>query len=251
MSECMKKWITGIQHLLLISGILVVSCGKFEYTGQLQKLGGRVEVLEQKALGLNEQLETLHQIIQTVEQNGYVTDVKKGSDGSLSVTFNNGETVTLRQGRNGRDGLDGKDATLDLGVKEGPDGKLYWTLNDTWLTGEDGQLVPAGALDGKDGVDGQDGRDGRDGKSASMAGASVPKTRINPDNRHWEISTDGGITWTDTGCSADGQDGRNGIDGKNGADGTDDIFMDVQVTDGGSSVTFILRDGRTFTVPIM
>lgn len=247
----MKKWITGIQHLLLIGGMLVVSCSKFEYTDQLQNLGKRVEKLEEMALNVNEQLETLHQIITTVEQNGYVTDVQKNKDGSLLVTFNDGEKVTLRQGVDGKDGRDGKEATFNLGVNEGPDGKLYWTLNGNWLTDEEGQLVLAGALDGKDGVDGQDGHNGQDGKSASMAGASVPKTRINPDTRHWEISTDGGNSWTDTGCSADGQDGRNGINGKNGQNGADDIFMDVKIAADGKSITFILRDGRTFTVPIM
>lgn len=254
MSDTMKRRIIAVQHLLLIVGMLVASCSKFEYTDQLQNLGKRVEVLEEMELKVNEQLETLHQIVMAVENNGYVTGVKENPDGTLSVTFNTGKEVTLRQGRDGKDGKDGKEAVLDLSVAEGPDGKMYWTLNDRWLTDEDGNLVLAGAIDGKDGkdgVDGKDGADGKDGKSASMAGAVVPQTRINPDTRHWEISTDGGNTWTDTGTVADGADGRNGIDGKNGQNGADDIFMDVKVNADGKSITFILRDGRTFTVPIM
>ena len=254
MSECMKKWITGIQHLLLIGGMLVVSCGKFEYTDQLQKLGARVEILEQKELKVNEQIETLRQVVTAVEQNGYITQAKTNPDGSLTLTFNNGETVTLPQGVDGKDGRDGEEATLNLGVDEGPDGKLYWMLNGKWLTDDEGQMVLAGAIDGKDGVDGKDGHDGHDGKSASMAGAYVPQTRINPDTRNWEISVDGGKTWQDTGCCADGKDGQNGkdgADGKDGVDGADDIFITVTQASDGMSITFTLVDGRTFTIPII
>ena len=42
-------------------------------------------------------------------------------------------------------------------------------------------------------------------------------------------------------------------DGKNGKDGQDggpDIFADIVVSPDGKSITFILTDGRTFTVPI-
>ena len=110
------------------------------------------------------------------------------------------------------------------------------------LTDESGNLVQASAEDGRDGADGVDGRDGR---TASEVGAVVPQVRINPASRHWEISVDGGQTWSDTGSSADGKDG---IDGQNGED---DIFLKVDESLDGQSITFTLRDGRTFTVPII
>ena len=72
--------------------------------------------------------------------------------------------------------------------------------------------------------------------------------RINTNNRHWEVSTDGGRTWSDTGVKADGDDGK---DGRNGLDGEPDIFSQIKEAADGQSITFVMTDGRTFTVPIM
>lgn len=49
----------------------------------------------------------------------------------------------------------------------------------------------------------------------------------------------------------DGQDGVDGQDGKDGTDGSDDIFMGIIESEDGKSITFVLRDGQTFTVPII
>ncbi len=239
------------QHVVLVALMLIVSCDKFNYVDELQGIGKRVEVLETMELQVNEGLVALKEIIQAVEDNGYVTKVKPGKDGSYEITFSTGETVTLHQGQDGKDGRDGQGALLDMGVKKGDDGIYYWTLNGEPLLDEDGEPVLAGAVDGKNGLDGRDGKNGRDGKDAAEVGAVVPQTRINPNTRHWEISADGGKTWTDTGCSADGKNGADGLNGLNGLDGADDIFLRVDQAPDGQSITFTLRDGRTFTVPIL
>ena len=234
---------TGIIHaVLLMACMLVAACDRYNYVDELQGLGGRVETLEGMELKVNEQMKALDELIRTVEAGGYVTKVEKNADGTSTITFNDGRQVTLRPGRQGADGHDGQEADLDIGVRQGEDGTWYWTVNGQWLTDEQGNRMEAGASDGADGRDGKDGQDGRDGKTLSETGASVPQMRINPDTRHWEVSTDGGRTWTDTGSSADGSNGR---------DGSNDIFADVKVSSDGKSITFILRDGRTFTVPIM
>ena len=238
------KWRRQIiaQHIVLIALMLIVSCEKYNYVDVLQGIGRRVEVLEGMELEVNEGLAALKKIIQAVEDNGYVTGVEKAADGGYRITFNDGETVTLSQGRDGKDGRDGEGALLDMGVQEGAGGIWYWTVNGKPVTDESGNLVQASAEDGRDGADGVDGRDGR---TASEVGAVVPQVRINSVSRHWEISVDGGQTWSDTGSSADGKDG---IDGQNGED---DIFLKVDESLDGQSITFTLRDGRTFTVPII
>ena len=231
---------------LAVSACLgLMSCDKYNYTDQLQQLGSRVEYLEQSVLETNMAVTALHEIILAIEQRGYVTNVVTNADGTYTITFNTGRTVTLRNGRQGRDGRDGTAATLDISVAQDPsDGQWYWTLGGQWLLNGNGDRMPAGALDGKDG------KDGRDGNAGYVV---VPQVRINPDTRHWEISTDGSRTWTDTGVVADGrdgQDGQDGQDGRDGANGRDDMFLQIVVSDDGQSITFILGDGRTFTVPI-
>jgi hypothetical protein len=223
--------------LVLLTGVWLVSCDKD--ADDLQQIGSRVEALEKKVLEANNALETLGEIITVIQQQGYVTKVTQNADGTTAITFSTGKTFTLRSGHQGVDGRDGREATLTLSVAQDPnDGQWYWTLGGEWLLTADGQRMRAGAYDG---------RNGQDGKSASETGATVPQVRINVTTRHWEISTDDGNTWQDTGVLADGKDGSNGA---NGQDGQDDLFVNITIAADGKSITFILRDGRTFRVPI-
>ena len=56
---------------------------------------------------------------------------------------------------------------------------------------------------------------------------------------NWEISTDNGATWEDTGVRANGRDGVN------------DIFQSFVLSEDGTKVTITLTDGRSMTVPVM
>ena len=42
-----------------------------------------------------------------------------------------------------------------------------------------------------------------------------------------------------------------GQDGKDGQDGADDIFVNIIESEDGTSITFVLGDGQTFTIPII
>jgi hypothetical protein len=221
----MKKLLIAI-----LACLMTMSCSKYEYSDELQKLGGRVENLEAMVLEANKQFEILHEIITAIENNGYITDVIVGSDGQYYLTFNTGKTIVLRQGKDGKDGKDGQEIDFLIDVKQGEDEIYYWTINGQWLLDEDGKRVPASA---------QDGKDGKDGKTMSETGAIAPRTRINTLNRHWEISTDGGKTWSDTGIVADGKDGA------------DDLFKSVIPSADGKSITFIFRNGDSCTVSII
>jgi hypothetical protein len=221
----MKKLLIAI-----LACLMTMSCSKYEYSDELQKLGGRVENLEAMVLEANKQFEILHEIIMAIENNGYITDMIVGSDGQYYLTFNTGKTIVLRQGKDGKDGKDGQEIDFLIDVKQGEDEIYYWTINGQWLLDEDGKRVPASA---------QDGKDGKDGKTMSETGAIAPRTRINTVNRHWEISTDGGKTWSDTGIVADGKDGE------------DDLFKSVIPSADGKSITFIFRNGDSCTVSII
>ena len=221
----MKKLLIAI-----LACLMTMSCSKYEYSDELQKLGGRVENLEAMVLEANKQFEILHEIIMAIENNGYITDMIVGSDGQYYLTFNTGKTIVLRQGKDGKDGKDGQEIDFLIDVKQGEDEIYYWTINGQWLLDEDGNRVPASA---------QDGKDGKDGKTMSETGAIAPRTRINTLNRHWEISTDGGKTWSDTGIVADGKDGE------------DDLFKSVIPSADGKSITFIFRNGDSCTVSII
>lgn len=222
--------------IAILACLMMISCSKYEYTDQLQKLGGRVVNLEAMVLEANTQIENLREIITAIENNGYITDMMISSDGEYYLTFNTGKTIVLRQGKDGKNGKDGQKIDLMIDVKQGEDGIYYWIINGQWLLDEDGKRVPASARDGKD---------GKDGKPMSETGAIAPQMRINTVNRHWEISTDGGKTWSDTGFVADG---TNGQDGK---DGNDDIFSSVTLSDDKKSITFVLRNGDSYTVQII
>lgn len=234
--------ITKCFSLFLMVALVLTSCDKYNYTDKLQGLGTRVEILEAMVLEANTNIEALNEIIHAINKRGFITNVVKNTDGSYTITFNTGNTYTLRDGRKGADGKDGKDTIFQIGAEQDPtDGIWYWTVNGQWLLDNNGNKVRAGAVDGKDGKDGKTGQ------------IYVPQVRINPYTLNWEISTDGGSTWTDTGFYAagkDGTDGSNGTDGRNGKNGEDDMFQEIIPAADGSSITFVLRDGRTFTVPI-
>ena len=103
-----------------------------------------------------------------------------------------------------------------------------WTSLGVKATGEKGERGAAG----RDGIDGADGRDGADGKNGIDGKDGItPELRVGSDNI-WQISYDGGQTWTSLGVKATGekgeqgtagQDGRDGADGKDGADGQDGL----------------------------
>lgn len=229
-----KNTATALLALLLC--MLICSCNKYNYTEDLQALGKRVEILEETLRNMNLDIEALNLIIATIETNGYVTKVVENQDGTYLITFNNGETITLRDGKKGEDGKDGREIDFHIGVAQDSDGKWYWTMNGNWIVDENGNRMRAGA---------EDGRDGRDGINDPQHPATPPVVRINDRTRHWEISTDGGITWTDTGVNADGRDGTNGTNG------VDDMFFSIVQSPDGKYITFIMTDGSTYTVPAL
>ena len=114
-------------------------------------------------------------------------------------------------------------------MKQDSDGKHYWTVNGEWLL-DNGNKMP---------VTGEKGDKGAD--------ATAPQVRINTDTNLWEISTDGGKTWTSTGIKATGDKGNTGAQGPQG----DAIFAKdgIDYTSDHDNVIFTLVDGTKITLP--
>ena len=260
----MKKIINRVVQYLLLpcfvlaAGSLETSCSD-SYGDDLRSIGARVEYLENEVFQLNSDIAALQTIVSTVEANGFITAIVHNADGSHTLYFNDGRTVVLRDGAIGKDGQNGHDGYApDVQVSVGQDGngKWYWTFNGEWILNSDGQKMPVTGADGKDGKDGQDGKDGADGKDGVDGKdgkddynplLQIPQVRVNPETRCWEISTDGGLTWTSTLVFADGQDGKDGADGR---DGYPSIFVSIDINVEEGYVLFVLIDGTTFMIPI-
>lgn len=142
-----------------------------EYKG----LKEEVDALKTQMANLNTDVANLQSIVTELKGRGYITAVEELKEGGetvgYSITFNDGRTITIRNGANG----DG--SSPQISVREDADGIWYWTLNGDWLLDNDGNRVPAS---GKDGTNGQDG--------------ITPLLKI--ENDYWYISYDKGTTWT-------------------------------------------------------
>jgi hypothetical protein len=203
----------------------VTSCT--DYQDEIDALDYRVTVLENLVKTLNTDIEAMKIIVEAMEDGDYITGVKE-SDGGYLINFANAGPVFIKDGV---DGLDGKDAEVpNIDVVKDADGNYYWVIDGQYVT-DDGKKIR---------VNGKDGKDGKD--------AVAPQVRINPSTSEWEISVDGGTTWTPTGTSAKGKDGADGKDGKDG----NQFFVTVtyEVNSDGEFMTVTTKSGQTFKIPI-
>lgn len=197
----MKKLFTFLALAFL--GFATWSCSydDNDLWNAVNDLGGRMEAMEQAVKNANTDIEALRKLVEAVQDNVTITSVDQTEDG-YTINFSDGTTATLSNGKNGTN-------APALSVIKDEDGLYYWAL-DGVIIEVDGLKVKA---EGSDGI--------------------TPQLRINPDSKEWEMSTDGGQSWSSMGVKAEGADG-------------DSIFSDVQ--DGDSEVIFTLADGETTIV---
>lgn len=218
----MKKF-----YLSIISCLLILTGCKYDDTdlwNAVDDITDRVDLLEQKSAQLNGDIAALRSIVDALQNNLTVTAVNSTETG-YEIKFSDGTTATISHGRDGAQGEKGEAgvSAAAISVKLDSDGNYYWTLDGEWLIVE-GNKVRANGIDGADGAQGIPG---------SSAGAA-PKVRVNPDTKEWEISVDGGTSWTGTGVKAEGKDG-------------DSMFASVDTTDP-SFVKFVMADGSEFKI---
>ncbi len=260
-----------LHNIIIASVAALTMCACSDVDDQLAALGNRVLALESQVPKLNSTIQALQTIVNNFNDNAALQAVVENTDGSVTLYFLNGEQATLYCGFNGHDGRDGRNGnTPTVGVRQDEDGVWYWTLNGDWLLDANGVKMRASGSDGRNGTNGRNGSDGRDGTNGSDgeddldAEIIVPQVRIDPETAEWQISVDGGTTWVSMGVSANGRDGRDGVDGQNGQDGADgrdgqngqdgrdgtpDVFADIIINNEDHTVTFVLTDGTTFTIP--
>lgn len=196
---------------------------------EIENVKDRVETLEEAVIKTNEDIVALQTIVNALQKNVYVVSVTPTADG-YTIQFSDGTTAEIK---NGKDGANGTNAPV-ISVKQDTDGNYYWTMDGEWLM-VDGERIRANGIDGEDGSNGED--------------AVAPQLRINDTNKEWEISTDGGQTWTSTGVVAEGKDGENGANGEDGSAGAagDSLFKEVD-TSNPNYVVITLADGTELRI---
>ena len=258
-----------------------------KFTERLDDLEARVAVLETLCAQMNEDISSMRTVISALEDGLYITDVKNVSDG-YRIEFSDGETITIRHGKDGEDGTpgtDGQDGYMPvIGVRMDTDGIYYWTLDGEWLLDDQGNKMRVTGENGKDGADGEDGKDGEDGEDGADGAPGEPgapgedgadgKDGVTPVigvaqdedgiyywtiNGEWLLDENGNKVQAQGRDGADGQDGKDGADGEDGKDGADgqdgkdgedgtSLFSSVDVDD--DYVTFTLPDGSSFQIPL-
>lgn len=211
----MKKLVAFCAIALLCGAMTGCDYDDSDLWNKIEEIDGRVDGLEKRVATTNSDLEALRLLVEALQENVTISAVETTGDG-YTIRFSNGTTATISNGR------DGVDAPV-VSVKQDTDGVWYWTLDGEFIT-VDGRKLR---------VEGEKGADGAPGASGSDAVA--PQVRIDADTKMWEISTDGGQTWTSTGVVAEGKDGGS-------------VFADVDTASDADWVIFTLADGTVLRV---
>ena len=139
----MKKLFTILCTFLMLT---VTGCQHEDIWEELRNHEQRIEQLEKLCRELNSNMQAVQTILTAVQQNDYVTDIMKivddGIEVGYSITFAKGGTVNIYHGADGSDG-----STPDIGIRKASDGAYYWTSDGEWMTGEDGEMIPATVTD--------------------------------------------------------------------------------------------------------
>lgn len=234
-----KVWIACSMVCACMFGLS--SCGDdyddSELRSDIENLEGRITALEEWQKSVNTDIRSLQSLVAALEDKDYVTAVTPLEDGTgYVISFLKSGNVTIKHGERGEQGENGEDGTTPvISVKQDSDGKHYWTVNGEWLL-DNGNKMPVTGEKGDKGDKGDKGAD-----------AIAPQVRINTDTNLWEISTDGGKTWTSTGVKATGDKGNTGAQGPQG----DAIFAKdgIDYTSDLDNVIFTLVDGTKITLP--
>ena len=156
---------SALVSVALIGGMASCTFDDTDLQNSIDDLTSRVEALENFQEQVQGDIASLQDIISKLNSSVTVNNVVDNGDGSWTINFSDGTSVTIRNGQDGEDGLTPPSITV---VEE--DGTYYWAYENAdgtikFILDDDGNKIP---------VSGE-----------------APQVRINPDSGNWEISTDG------------------------------------------------------------
>ncbi len=203
----MKKTLTLFLSALAAWGCEYDDTGLWDRTDELDE---RLTAVEKRLDEMNGEITALRTIVEAVENGKYVKEVERTDTGYI-ITFSDGSTITLMNGR------DGDDAPV-IGIAADDEGNYWWTVTENgrteWLTDDEGNRLP---VSGEKGITPRMGVDGEG---------------------YWTVDYgDGPVRLT-------GPDGQP-VPARGEAAGS--FITDIRQDEG--NVYFVLADGSTITVP--
>ena len=209
----------------------------------------RLSALEKWQDQVNQNIESLQQLLNTTDYITSVTPlVEGGEEVGYTITFLNSDPIVIYHGKQGDKGGDGH--TPQISLTQGTDGNWYWTLDGELMLDKDNNPIRANGEDGQEGQPGQSGQSGASAPTPQIKlGSTIDSGTIATDGgtlqpAAWYLSVDGGQTWYRTSGNK-GDQGNDGDEGPTGPKG-DSFFQGVTEHDG--YVEFTLSDGTSFTV---
>lgn len=191
-----------IAGLLMATTLIFSSCyNDDDLKNSIAGLEDRVSELESSMKAVQSDIASLQALTEALGNKKTIASVLKNEDGSYTIKFSDDDEIVIRNG----------EAAPAITIVE-EEGVYYWALtgadgNKTFLTDGSGKKMPVTAV--------------------------APQVRINSQTKEWEISTDGGKTWTGTDVIASG---------------SGDASLFKEVTDDSDYAYFTLADGTELKV---
>ena len=126
------------------------------------ELDGKISSLEELCKQMNSDINSLQTLAAALQDNNSITSVIPVMQDEkiigYTISFVKGDPIVIRHGEKGEQGSKGDDgATPVIGIKQYTDGLYYWTLGESWLRNNAGNMIKAEGKNGKPGEEGKTG----------------------------------------------------------------------------------------------